>query len=275
MFPDTAAWLSVLFSCGKKITGMIPILSSKNNSRELAWTKDHPQKDSMDAATLFWKLRQFNTTKIQQLASMAWDGPQDHFLHWDRHSHCFPSSLFLRNMKKLKTPSTKIHYIKGPLHTGWCDGGSVKAGQCIYIALTTRSSLTVDTCYLSPGQYLDTASVGLSYTCLLPSPSTLRRSIWAWTQPAGQWGIRETFSLIQHGNVFRISMIAFSNKRQCWSEGAVALLGHYSWEIAVCVQTHLYDKMLNIYMCVCMIKINTFGSKGTSVLQRQFLITEN
>lgn len=51
---------------GKKITGMIPILSSKNNSQELAWTKDHSQKGSMDAATLFWKLRQFNTTKIRQ-----------------------------------------------------------------------------------------------------------------------------------------------------------------------------------------------------------------
>jgi len=75
MFPDTGAWLSVLFSCRKKITGMIPILSSKNNSQAVAWTKDHSQKGSMDAATLFWKLGQFNYTEVQQLASVAWDDP--------------------------------------------------------------------------------------------------------------------------------------------------------------------------------------------------------
>lgn len=57
----------------KKITG-ISILFSKNNSQELAWTKDHSQKSSMDAA-IFWKLREFKTTKIHQLASVAWDDP--------------------------------------------------------------------------------------------------------------------------------------------------------------------------------------------------------
>lgn len=59
---------------GKKITG-ISILFSKNNSQELAWTKDRSQEGSMDAAILFWKLRQFKTTKIHQLASVAWDDP--------------------------------------------------------------------------------------------------------------------------------------------------------------------------------------------------------
>jgi len=54
---------------------MIPILSSKNNSQAVAWTKDHSQKGSMDAATLFWKLGQFNYTEVQQLASVAWDDP--------------------------------------------------------------------------------------------------------------------------------------------------------------------------------------------------------
>lgn len=58
---------------GKTITGMISTLFSKNNSQELAWTKDHSQKGSMDAVILFWKLWQFKTAKIHQLASVAWD----------------------------------------------------------------------------------------------------------------------------------------------------------------------------------------------------------
>lgn len=52
---------------------MIFIQFSKSNSQELARTKDHSQKGSMDA--VIWKLRQFKTTKIHQLASVAWDDP--------------------------------------------------------------------------------------------------------------------------------------------------------------------------------------------------------
>lgn len=58
-----------------KISGMIPVLYDKYYSQELAWIKDHPQKGSMDAATLVWKLGQFNATNRQQLASTAWDDP--------------------------------------------------------------------------------------------------------------------------------------------------------------------------------------------------------
>lgn len=54
---------------------MLSILFIKNNSQKLARTKDHSQKGSVDAAILFQKLWQFKTTKIHQLASMAWDDP--------------------------------------------------------------------------------------------------------------------------------------------------------------------------------------------------------
>lgn len=155
-------------------------------------------------------------------------------------------------MKKLKTPGTKTHYIKGPLHTGWCDGGSVKAGQCIYIALSTRSSLTMDTCYLSPGQYLDTASVGLPYTCLLPSPSTLRRSIWAWTQPAGAVRNQGDF---QPDTTWQ----CVSNINDCFLKQKTVLERRSSSTFRtlqlrncrVCTNTPLWQNVKHIYVCVC------------------------
>lgn len=87
-------------------------------------------------------------------------------------------------------------------------------------------------------------------------------SIRAWTQPEGQWGIRETSSLTQPGHVFWISMITFLNKRQCWSKGAVVFLGQYGWEIAIYVQTHLCAKMLNIYEGVCVSRIDIYIYKN-------------
>lgn len=103
---------------GGEITGMISTLFSKNNSQELAWTKDHSQKGSMDAVILFWKLWQFKITKIHQLASghgMIFST----IFYTGIDSHCFPSILFfLRNMKKPKTVDIKTHYSKGSLHVG-------------------------------------------------------------------------------------------------------------------------------------------------------------
>lgn len=102
---------------GKTITRMISILFSKNNYQELGWTKDHSQKGSIDAVILFWQLWQFKTTEIQQLASVAWDDLYHHFPNRDRHSHCFPSTLFLRSMKNLKAVDIKTHYSKA--HFTW------------------------------------------------------------------------------------------------------------------------------------------------------------
>lgn len=95
MFPDATALLSISCSCGgEKITRIISILFSKNNSQELAWTKDHSQKGSMDAVILFWKVRQFKTTKMYQLILST-------IFHMGIDiAIVFLSSLFLRNVKK-------------------------------------------------------------------------------------------------------------------------------------------------------------------------------
>lgn len=104
------------YSAVEKITRMTPTLSSTNNSQELEWTKDHSQKSSTDATTLFWKPRQFKTTKMRQLASLIWDDHYDHFLNRADIAVAFLADFLLRNMKKFRTLDIKIHCVKTPLH---------------------------------------------------------------------------------------------------------------------------------------------------------------
>lgn len=72
IFPDTGTLLSTLFSCGKNHwDDSYSVYQS--NCEELAWIKVHLQKSSVNATTPFCDLRQSDTTKIWQMASVVRD----------------------------------------------------------------------------------------------------------------------------------------------------------------------------------------------------------